>query len=879
MHLKRPTVISEDFTRWYTRSRVAEREFYWPCYQDYLRTKRNWTEADLRSLDLASDEVMERLADPLAPRPRRGLVVGHVQSGKTANFTGVIAKAIDQGYRLIIVLAGMQEPLRRQTQRRLDMELLGRPNILLDLTELQAQGTAQGEYQDDPLWDEDMFSDLQGSKPRPEIERLTYRSSDFSKYSASSLRFKAPDDPVSLHDESRLFSTHARLAVVKKNKDVLGHLVQALKVNKSSMAELPVLIIDDESDQASVNTAKPSWRTKRDDEELKSTRQERKRINKLLSEMLELLPLAQYVGYTATPFANVFIDPSDNEDIFPQHFIVSLDEPENYMGASSFFDAEDNEEESRWSLSNRGAYIRELHAKTRDDTAEKEELRSALASFLVSGAIKLYRQAKDPSLAKHYRHHTMLIHDAAQRAAHKERAKKVIEVWKTSDWESASGEVLLRSAFEDMRPTLEDRGSPSVPFVDSFEVIKNFIKDVVAKVETFEPAEEKSVENCVIVVNSDTDIERRLDFDRRDTWKVVVGGAMLSRGFTIEGLTVTYFRRLAKAHDTLLQMGRWFGYRPGYGDLVRIYLADKLPFSKNKTVSLYDAFVSIAKSESDFRKQLSIYSGWDGNSPAITPRQVRPFVRQCLPWLKPTAANKMYNARLKMQRENIFSPKGMAFSAPEVKANWKASLGLVKSALEHVEIDDSEHKARRVSAWVGLIAAEGVIKTLRKTKWLDQCFDDIVRPKANYYQHSIESGYLEDFLILFPQLLDVGAGAGTVLVPGVGERTAVKRTRVDGYYGEFTDQSHRAVAQAFIGSAASCSPALVPHWKPAGRGVILAYLIPEQDLLRGTSASRSTESVDPEICTVGLTIYLPGSATAVPGDLGLEFEAIDSSSG
>lgn len=221
----------------------------------------------------------------------------------------------------------------------------------------------------------------------------------------------------------------------------------------------------------------------------------------------------------------------------------------------------------------------------------------------------------------------------------------------------------------------------------------------------------------------------------------------------------------------------------------------------------------------------------------------------------------------------------MAFSAPEVKANWKASLGLVKSALEHVEIDDSEHKARRVSAWVGLIAAEGVIKTLRKTKWLDQCFDDIVRPKANYYQHSIESGYLEDFLILFPQLLDVGAGAGTVLVPGVGERTAVKRTRVDGYYGEFTDQSHHAVAQAFIGSAASCSPALVPHWKPAGRGVILAYLIPEQDLLRGTSASRSTESVDPEICTVGLTIYLPGSATAVPGDLGLEFEAIDSSSG
>ena len=179
MHLRRPTVISEEFTRWYTRERATEREFYWPCYRNYLRNKRNWTELDLRSLDLASDEVIERLADPLAPQPRRGLVVGHVQSGKTANFTGVIAKAVDQGYRLVIVLAGMQEPLRRQTQRRLDMELLGRPNILLDLTELQAVGTPQGEYQDDPLWDEDMFSDLEGSKPRPEILRLTFRSSDF----------------------------------------------------------------------------------------------------------------------------------------------------------------------------------------------------------------------------------------------------------------------------------------------------------------------------------------------------------------------------------------------------------------------------------------------------------------------------------------------------------------------------------------------------------------------------------------------------------------------------------------------------------------------------------------------------------------------------
>ena len=441
LHLGRPTVISEKFTRWYTRARASEREFYWPLYKEYLRNQRNWSELDLGSLDLASDEVVERLADPLKPQPRRGLVVGHVQSGKTANYTGVIAKAIDQGYRLVIVLAGMQEPLRRQTQQRLDMELLGRPNILLDYSELQARDTPQGEYLDDPSWAEGMFSDLQGYKPRPEIERLTSRSSDFSKFAVGSLRFKATDDPVPLYEESRLFGTKARIAVVKKNKDVLGHLLKALKANQSSMKEVPALIIDDESDQASVNTAKPSWRTKKDEKEVESTRQDRKRINKLLSEILTVLPLTQYVGYTATPFANVFIDPSDNEDIFPKHFIVALNEPKSYMGATSFFDLPDDE--TQWSLSNRKAYIRELHAKTRDDDAEREELKQALAAFVVTGAIKLFRQKKDPRWRS-----LSTSHDVdprcPQRAAHAERAEKVISVWESSHWDSAERRELLQ---------------------------------------------------------------------------------------------------------------------------------------------------------------------------------------------------------------------------------------------------------------------------------------------------------------------------------------------------------------------------------------------------------------------------------------------------
>ena len=583
------------------------------------------------------------------------------------------------------------------------------------------------------------------------------------------------------------------------------------------------------------------------------------------------------MGYTATPFANVFIDPSDNDDIFPQHFIVALSQPKSYMGASSFFDLPD--EETQWSLSNREAYIRELHAKTRDDHAEREELKQALAAFLVTGAIKLYRQKKDPSLSKAYRHHTMLIHDAQQKAAHADRAEKVISVWESSHWESAEGEKYLKSAFDDIRPTLEDRGDSSGGFVDSFEEVRDFIPEVIRRVETLDPAEPISAKNCVIVVNSDTVIERRLDFDRRATWKIVVGGALLSRGFTIEGLTVTYFRRL---REPTTRCCRWVGGSDiGLGTETSfgcIWLTSA-PFSKSKTVSLYDAFVSIAKGEKDFREQLSKYSGWEGNSPAITPREVRPLVCQSLPWLKPTSPNKMQNARLVRQRESVFSPKAMSNIASEVKANWRATLRLVKSAREHIDVEPSSAGFRRMSAWVGVVPAEDVVKALRSLKWLDEYFDNVVRPKVNYYEHSFQSGALDDFLLVFPQTLDASAGVGQVSIASGWERTTVKRTR-DGnqYYGEYTDPSHREVALSYIGPEAECSTSLLPYRQPVGRGVILAYLIPEQSLTESRSSGRQAATVSPDVCSVGLTIYLPGSATSA-GDQDLVFEAIDHSTG
>jgi hypothetical protein len=148
-------------------------------------------------LDAASTQVIERLAKPTAelPRSQRGLVVGYVQSGKTANISAVIAKAIDVGYRFIVVLTGMHEALRRQTQRRLDMEVLGVKNILQSATELAALGSPKGDYLDDPAWLRGEFSDLQGGNPTPEILRLTSLHDDFNQHQAHSLMFKPLRNP------------------------------------------------------------------------------------------------------------------------------------------------------------------------------------------------------------------------------------------------------------------------------------------------------------------------------------------------------------------------------------------------------------------------------------------------------------------------------------------------------------------------------------------------------------------------------------------------------------------------------------------------------------------------------------------------------------
>ena len=285
-------VITAPWDRWYNAAVADNHSFYWSHYRDYLLKVRGWPEQNVTSLDVATSDVVERLADPTraAAHQAKGLVVGYVQSGKTANFTGVAAKAIDAGYRLVIIMTGTIEMLRAQTQRRMDMEMIGRQNILGDLTPEQA-AASKVDYQDDNSWIDGDFVDLGEDELATEILRLTQHHKDYQKQFRT-LKIERLEMGRPLYDAQNLFRSAARIAIVKKNAAVLRKLVTDIRANKNAFAEIPVLLIDDESDQASINTVDPE----KVREAIREGREFKKRraINEQIAAMLSTSDIPQH---------------------------------------------------------------------------------------------------------------------------------------------------------------------------------------------------------------------------------------------------------------------------------------------------------------------------------------------------------------------------------------------------------------------------------------------------------------------------------------------------------------------------------------------------------------------------------------------------------
>ncbi|WP_231912167.1 Z1 domain-containing protein, partial [Rhodococcus sp. HS-D2] len=546
-----------------------------------------------------------------------------------------------------------------------------------------------------------------------------------------------------LYDPANLHRTNVRLAVVKKNKSTLEKLVADLKRIHTRMDEIPALIIDDEADQASVNTINPNRRGKSSDEV------ERTAINKQISALLELLPRCQYVGYTATPFANVFVDPDDSENIFPKDFIVSLERPSGYMGGSDFydFDRDFSDNPKTPVTSNEAAFVRNIEANAGDGRITT--LQRALDSFVLSGAIKLYRESHG---AKEFRHHTMLIHESVKMAEHAALRVEIQQLWMRSAYSSIAGRARLQALWaEDYQPVSLARAEDDDRVPASFDELSDFIGKAVDRI--------SSLGTPVLVVNGDTDIDQpALDFQSTRVWKILVGGTKLSRGFTVEGLTVSYYTRRTLMADTLMQMGRWFGFRKGYRDLVRLYVG-RAVVAGNKTYDLYEAFGAIIQDEEQFREELKQFADTEEDGrPCFTPIDVPPLVYQRLPWLKPTAGNKMYNAELKFRGEGAklvdFSMQDVRGKGENNAAHFAAVLPLI------IELDrtgEFQYLERRIEgdrvgnfeARYGIIDAQVVIDVLNQFRWAPNWE---FGPHAEFLRRAIDANELTDFAVLLPLL-------------------------------------------------------------------------------------------------------------------------------
>lgn len=802
-------VISDKFEPWYTPDRRAQNAFYWPAYAKLLGA-RGWPADALAGLDEATGRVVERLTDPYREEARqaKGLVVGYVQSGKTANFTGVIAKAIDAGYRLIVVLTGTIDVLRRQTQRRIDMELVGKENILRGVDPTDPETVAHVDYQDDPEWPRFVeFGFLPSTRNFPDVIRLTGRNFDYKSLKAGivALEFEKADRSKQLIAPANLPLSSARIVVVKKNKAVLKKFVKDLKSIKTPRHEIPALIIDDESDQASVNTTNPAkWKGNLPESE------DRSAINQLISELLKLLPRAQYVGYTATPFANVFIDPGDARDIFPRDFLISLKRPAGYMGVRDFHDIgnEVEPEERTVANSNEAAYVRGL----RDGQDWEEKLQESIDSFVLSGAVKLYRAHVDGGT---YRHHTMLVHASVQQSEHLELANTIRSLWSAAGYGSATGLARLRALYEiDFLPVSAARAN-SHSYPKDFDELKPYIAAAIGKITAFG--------DPVLIVNGDKEMaSEEVDFDKREVWRILVGGTKLSRGYTVEGLTVSYYRRKTKQADTLMQMGRWFGFRRGYEDLVRLYIGRAEP-DGSSTVDLYEAFDAIVRDEEAFREQLQQYAEMVDGKPQITPKDIPPLVSQHLPWLKPAAKNKMFNAELVVRRSpgSLVIPTGYPIEHSLKEHNYGSVLPLLAAASENVHLlvpPMQNVAATRFEAWIGEVQTDVFLKAIDGIRWITS---DYYGPDKRFL-HEVAGG-IGKWIIIVPQ---TGVAKNRRHLPDVGARIIVERglkPPSDKLWGEPTDRKHRPAAQYLAGSHPDYGDPVLQARKAPNVGAVLIY--------------------------------------------------------
>lgn len=635
-------------------------DYYYDRYEKLLSKK--FDPKTISQNDEITDSILDNLGDPLQTDSfsTRGLVVGSVQSGKTLNFTTLINKAADHGYKFIIVLAGIHNILREQTQERIDDGFIGMETKGNKAFSHTNRRSGVGEIDFTPR-----------KKPLP----LTTFEYDFNKMkSLSGQNLDQIEAPV--------------IAVIKKNKTVLENLLNWLDIEHQVDIEnkirinSPLLIIDDEADNASINTSEKKVTT----------------INNLIKEVLNRFNKKSYVGYTATPFANIFIKTTDKDesieadDLFPRNFITKLNFPSNYVGPDTFFGDEDQRNDNLVNVFDDDEQNKHLFLDPKNKIFEvtqlSEQLKKAIRNYVLVLATRIHRKDGDEhnSMLINFHYRTALIKDmkiAVQ--LYVSELRKAVKNFGSLNLKQGLKNSHIKGLYETFTEEFTSKG-----VVESYEDIQSNLRKALTKLE-------------VLAIHTGGDF---IDYDdEMPKYIIAIGGFSLGRGYTLEGLSVTFLSRKTATMDTLLQMGRWFGYRDGYEDLCRLYL----------NTGSYINYVDTTTSLNELYEMFNLMS----SSKNRTPLNFGLAVREHPGGIKVTAANKRRSARSSIRS---ISFRGTKHQAAKLSLEDKVRSSNYETVINLYKGLNQQHKLKEID-----------------------------NHKNNYFFSNVSIKYVRDFLARFEE--------------------------------------------------------------------------------------------------------------------------------
>lgn len=632
-------IINDDTEdrEWYTNSDHRD-EHFWNLYKEHLLREGSLDFASVNMLgEVTLPKLMNCLGNPQdeldKQRVRYGLVIGDVQSGKTSTYGGLICKAADAGMKVVILLAGQTETLRQQTQERMEEDIVG---YTIRIDENKAKKT-----------------DRVGVGL---LKKYTPIVTAFTSYQNDRISVDSGTGMSSLETQASLV-----MFVVKKNVRVLENMLTWLTganqtLNGEGKLPYSLLLIDDEADNASVNTKKSKY--------------DPTKTNKLIRQLCEVFMNSNYVGFTATPYANIFINPEKDEsmettDLFPKDFIYVLPTPSAYIGAMKIFGEPTSEDPNYGSCKYMLNYITDIKEPT------KEELKNMPDDQKLYGPL-------------YYKHPKEWKGELPKSLVQSLRSFYLANVIRDLDGQKTAPRTMLVnvSRFQSVESYIKAELAQQVGS-DHNEILCNFSgsfeKDKSLQLfRDLKDAFEHDYQDCgydinevlskdnllnaigkirVIVVNGSKESkEDTPDYKANPSLRLIaVGGLALSRGLTLRGLMTSYFYRNTATYDTLMQMGRWFGYRPKYDRLCRIWIT-------NSSANWYR---DIAESTEELKKDLARM-----NMQKLTPKEFGLRVRNDDAALEITARNKMRTAT---EIQEILTFWGNIFETPYFSSDIKSN--------------------------------------------------------------------------------------------------------------------------------------------------------------------------------------------------------------